>query len=103
MLVQEDLERLRTGNVKPTRGDIRCVAYGHLVRLAIWNLRKDWKIDRLVSEKLKTVTLAIEKLGGWSGVERQLSDDLAYVSRYQTSIAREKQEHYEGESDEISF
>ena len=35
----------RNGNVKATIGDTRCIAYGHLVRLAIWNLRKNWDKD----------------------------------------------------------
>ena len=41
-IVENDLDHLRAGNVKPTRGDIRCVAYGHLTRLAIWSLRHNW-------------------------------------------------------------
>ncbi len=41
-LVAEDLARLREGGVKPTPGDARCVTYGHLIRLAVWHLRKEW-------------------------------------------------------------
>ena len=41
-LVEEDLVKLRAGNVQPTAGDMRCIAYGHLIRLAIWNLRHAW-------------------------------------------------------------
>ena len=33
-VIKQDLDRLRAGNVKPTRGDIRCIAFGHLVRLS---------------------------------------------------------------------
>ncbi len=102
-LVHADLERLRNGNLNPTHGDIRCVAHGHLVRLAIWNLRKDWKIDLPTSEKLKVVTSAIEKLGGWPGVEGYLSGDLSGAPRYQTWTACEEEVPYGGEADEISF
>jgi hypothetical protein len=52
---------------------------------------------------MKAVAQATEKLGGWSGIVRYLTDDLLSASPYQTSLAREEQEHYGGEEDEISF
>lgn len=102
-LVAEDLERIRAGEVKLIRGDIRCIAYGHLVRLAIWQLQKSWDSGLSASEKMKIVAGDIERLGGWSGVESYLSDDLAISLPYRTSLAREGQEHYGGINDEISF
>src|SRR5919202_3615911 len=59
-LVHDDVEHLRIGNLNPPQADIRCVAYGHLIRLAIWNLRDQWKIDQSASKKLKAVA-AVEK------------------------------------------
>lgn len=102
-LVRRDVELIRAGNVKPTRGDIRCIAFGHLVRLAIWYLRKEWNIALSTSDKMITVERAIEKLGGWTGVEKYLSDDIVNVPWHQTPLAREEQENYGGEEDEISF
>ncbi|TEB04553.1 hypothetical protein Psch_03313 [Pelotomaculum schinkii] len=102
-LVREDLELILKGNVKLTHGDIRCIAYGHLIRLAVWNLRKNWDIDVSASEKMKVVAQAINKLGGWPSIERFLSDVLANAPCYQSLIAHEKQESYGGEEDEISF
>ncbi|MBF7084228.1 DUF1156 domain-containing protein [Desulfallas sp. Bu1-1] len=102
-LVHEDLKLLQAGNIKLTRGDIRCVAYGHLVRLAIWNLRKNWSVKMSVTEKMKTVALAIEQLGGWAGVERHLPGDMTDIPFRRTSLAREEQEYYGGKEDEISF
>lgn len=75
-LVRHDLELIRAGKVKPTRGDIRCIAFGHLVRLAIWYLRKEWDIALSASDKMVRVERAIDNLGGWSGVENHLSDEL---------------------------
>lgn len=100
-LVHEDSEHLRTENFKPTHGDIRCVAYGHLVRLAIWNLRKNWKVDLPTAEKLKTVDQAIGLLGGWSGVERYLSEELLRSPRLQTWTAREENLQYGESSNEV--
>ena len=39
-LVNDDLAKLRSGNVKPTTGDTRCITYGHLIRLAIWTFAR---------------------------------------------------------------
>ncbi|MGC7846243.1 DUF1156 domain-containing protein [Desulforudis sp. 1088] len=102
-LVREDLRLLRAGNVKLTRGDIRCVAYGHLVRLAIWHLRKIWDVERSASEKLKQVALTIDTLGGWSGIEKHLAGDMTDIPFCRTCLAREEQRYYGGEEDEISF
>lgn len=102
-LVRQDVELIRAGNVKPTRGDIRCIAFGHLVRLAIWYLRKGWDIALSTSDKMIKVERAIEKLGGWPGIERYMTDDILNAPCYQTPLAREEQENYGGNEDEISF
>jgi putative DNA methylase len=102
-LVEKDLDLVRAGNVKLTRGDIRCIAYGHLIRLAIWNLRKNWNIDLPASVKMKVVADRIDSLGGWFGVEKHLSDDLSRALPFQASFAREEQEYYGGVEDEIFF
>ncbi|HOV78942.1 MAG TPA: DNA methylase [Bacillota bacterium] len=103
-LLLEDIKLIRTGNIRLIRGDIRCIAYGHLVRLAVWNLRKSWNIDLSTEEKMKVVARTIEKLGGWTGIEKHLPDDLLSASACRTSLAREQQEYYGGEDDdEISF
>jgi adenine-specific DNA methylase len=51
-LARADLECLRAGTVNPTRGDLRCILFGHMVRMAIWHLRHIWKRDNTVEEKL---------------------------------------------------
>lgn len=71
-LVDEDLTQLRAGNVKPTLGDIRCIAYGHLVRLAVWNLRKGWDRSAGINRRISTVSAWLSELGGWPAVERHL-------------------------------
>ena len=106
-LVREDLEQLRAGNVKLTRGDVRCIVYGHLIRLAIWHLRKDlrkeWKIKWATTEKLKVVSRELERLGGWHGVEKFLSEDLSQAPRCRALIVREEQVPYGGQLDEVPF
>ena len=41
-IVAGDLALLRQGSMKPSLGDTRCIVYGHLTRMAVWNLRKEW-------------------------------------------------------------
>lgn len=104
-LVRANLVDLRAGNLKATRGDIRCIAYGHLVRMAMWTLKETWDDSMLTHKKLETVSHAIEKLGGWSSVEQHLSDALDTAPREQHWTAGEHKTTYEygGLSDVISF
>ncbi|MBW1800180.1 MAG: DNA methylase [Deltaproteobacteria bacterium] len=69
-LVGEDFEKLQQGNVRLTRGDIRCVIYGHLTRLAIWHLRKQWDEKLPATDKLAIVDHWIEAFGGLPAVEK---------------------------------
>ena len=65
-LVAEDLARLREGRVKPTSGDARCVTYGHLIRLAICHLRKEWDKNKAVSKKLAIVADWLREFRGYA-------------------------------------
>jgi hypothetical protein len=73
-LVRDDLAELRNGDVKPTAGDTRCIAYGHLIRIAIWNLRNSW--DKMIgtSKKISVVANWLRDFGGWPEVERHLAE-----------------------------
>src|SRR5437588_9615785 len=41
-LVTTELAELRAAGMRPTAGDIRCTAFGHITRMAIWQLRPSW-------------------------------------------------------------
>jgi adenine-specific DNA methylase len=69
-LVREDLVKLATGGLKCSPGDARCVMFGHLVRLAVWNLRQRWNKKLPVSEKFSMVARFIHDLGEWGRLER---------------------------------
>lgn len=77
-LVYEDLAELRKGNVKPSLGDTRCIAYGHLVRLAIWNLRSGWNKTANTTNRIASVSGWLRKFGGWPEVEKHLSESPVY-------------------------
>lgn len=63
-IVAENLAELTEAGRKPTTGDTRCIIFGHLTRMAIWNLRKDWDSNLTTAEKLarfaSTVTALAE-------------------------------------------
>lgn len=103
-LVRADLQALRLGGVKLSKGDIRCVAYGHLVRMAIWNLRKaGWASEVATKEKLASLSVAIDALGGYAGVAFHLSDELSEAAETQDWTVHEDRKEYDGAGDEVSF
>ena len=102
-LVHEDIEHLRAGAVLPTRGDVRCIIFGHIIRLAIWQLRCPWKRDMPIEGKLAAVARYIQNTGGFQAVEQCLGDDLSYAPRYQRAIVREDKTTYGTSDDDISF
>ena len=102
-LVQDDMDNLRAGNVTPTRGDMRCIVFGHLTRLAIWNLRKAWDRTRPIHERLEGVAGFIGGIGGPQAVEQFLKDDVSQAPKSQREIIREAGFYYGVDDDEISF
>ena len=62
-IVAEDREQLGAAGYKPTLGDIRCIIFGHLTRMAIWNLRREWCAKCPTAEKLHRFAEAVADLG----------------------------------------
>jgi hypothetical protein len=102
-LVRDDLAKLQAGGVKPTAGDARCVAYGHLVRLAVWNLRKEWNRDADVSARLTTVSSWLAEFGPWSEIERHLGKPAALADFGPLFRVRELAENYGATHAEVPF
>jgi putative DNA methylase len=59
-LVGSELHQLRDAGRKPTAGDVRCIVYGHVTRLAVWTLRPVWDPARPTAEKLARVAKALD-------------------------------------------
>lgn len=55
-IVADDLDLLAAAGRKPTRGDTRCIVFGHLTRMAAWHLRPSW--DRTLTTPQKIVAFA---------------------------------------------
>jgi hypothetical protein len=71
-LVNEDVQKLRDGGVNVGVGDIKCMTRGHLIRLAIWYLHRNWDRSIPTAAKLTAVSKEIEKMGGQSTIERSI-------------------------------
>jgi hypothetical protein len=102
-LIIEELGKLEAGGVKPTEGDARCIAYGHLTRLAIWTVRHDWEIKQSVQQKLK-------RISNWIGSFCEVDEFLAGIRKVKSLVPRQtcyaaldEKETYGKDSDEVSF
>jgi adenine-specific DNA methylase len=103
-LVMEDLKHLKAGNIKPSPGDTRCIAYGHLIRLAIWSLRKEWDRHEDIASRMRRVNVWIQKIGGWPEVERLIhAGDFSYTGEDLPLILNEPVNGYGELHDYVSF
>jgi len=61
--IRADMAQLEAAGMRPTHGDIRCITYGHLTRLAILTLYTDWDDEPPMLEKLALFGCVLEGLG----------------------------------------
>jgi len=102
-LVREDLARLKAGSVKPTQGDIRCITYGHLIRLAVWFLRKEWDSGSPTPKRLAAVRAQVTKIGDPAAILHDLQDAATERQTKWPEECRESEVSYGETSDEIPF
>jgi adenine-specific DNA methylase len=102
-IVEADLAKLRFGNVMPTPGDIRCITFGHLIRLAIWSLRKGWDKNIRIETRLLKVEHWIQEFGGWPKVNKNLKGVMPEEKREKYLVVAETPVAYGEEYAEISF
>jgi len=100
-IVRTEIALLESAHMKPSWGDLRCIIFGHLVRLAIWFLRKQWRRDIDTKRRLEKVEQWIVEFGGLEGVEEYLDDIFDLAPETRTMAIRESEAKYGG--DEISF
>jgi adenine-specific DNA methylase len=61
-IVTHDLAQVAEGGHKPSTGDTRCIIFGHLIRMAVWNLRPTWEAKLSTDEKLDRFAEAVHAL-----------------------------------------
>jgi len=103
-LVRDDADRLVAAGVKPTTGDLRCIFFGHVVRLAIWNLRNGWDRSLPIRQRLARVSDWCTALGSWEAADSclaKLGEDVP--ARPVATAMAEAVEVYEVGNVEIPF
>ena len=51
-IVSNDLAQLSEAGRRATHGDTRCIVFGHLTRISVWQLRLDWDRSASTAKKL---------------------------------------------------
>ena len=86
-LVSLDLAKLRAGGVKPTLGDTRCIALGHVTRIAVWMLCGEWNREMRTHEKVARVSRAMTGIAAIDDiVERSWATKTSPVNGVQTGF-----------------
>jgi putative DNA methylase len=104
-MLRTDLGKLDRAGLTPTAGDARCLLFGHLIRLAVWQLRSAWQEDAPVEDKLGRITAALQQIYPLDLLHRlsaQILASLSGVDPLASMRVEEIQSTYEAD-DEIGF
>lgn len=102
-LVKEDTEQLQISGLKATQGDIRCIAHGHLSRLAVWNLRMEWNGNESTARRMSRVRDWFEGFGGLKAVLESMETDFAAAPARQEWMLESLVREEPRSDDEIPF
>jgi hypothetical protein len=50
--LRHDVSLLNTAGIRPTKGDLYCIGFGHLSRLAVGGLRPTWDPCRTIAQRM---------------------------------------------------
>jgi adenine-specific DNA methylase len=75
-IVARDLTQLTKAGRRPTQGDTRCIIFGHLTRMAVWNLREHWDRNVPTKEKLWCFERAVTELADPEHVLKHLASSM---------------------------
>jgi adenine-specific DNA methylase len=104
-MLKDDLENLQQAGLTPTAGDARCLLFGHLTRLAVWQLRSIWRNDASIVDKLAQVKGELQQIYYLDWVDRlaaEVISSLSDIDLLASMRVKEKQDTYDLE-DQISF
>jgi hypothetical protein len=91
--------------LEPSLGDARCLSFGHLVRLAIWQLRSAWQQDADTKDKMNRVRAMLQGICPLDLVDRLAAQVLSSLSEVDLLAAMRVQEvsAFYDTDDEIPF
>ena len=101
-VVRTDLAQLRAAGMKPSAGDVRCIVFGHLARMAVWSLRHAWDATKPTSERLDEVRSRMAAMGDTKPLIETLaaSDTSPAATGHGTPLFPDDQKH---SFDAVSF
>lgn len=99
LIVNEDLKKLQQGGLRPTYGDTRCIIFGHLVRMAVWSLRKNWNAMLSTAQKLRVVASHLTSLPSL----REIDDAMKNSDLTSQNTVNEIRAEYKFNVEELSF
>jgi len=104
-MLRTDLEKLQTAGLTPTAGDTRCLLFGHLIRLAVWQLRSTWRNDVSVADKLEQARTTLQRIYPLDLLQRLATQALSSLSDVDllASMRVEEVQATYGQDDEIPF
>ncbi|MBF0144180.1 MAG: DUF1156 domain-containing protein [Magnetococcales bacterium] len=74
-IVKQELHQLRRAGLKSSAGDVRCIVFGHLTRMAVWGLRHDWDTGLSTVEKLAILARTVAAFGdGQEVIDQAIAD-----------------------------
>jgi adenine-specific DNA methylase len=104
-MLTDDLKNLQRADLTPSVGDARCILLGHLIRLAVWQLRSTWRADAAVEDKLAQVEAQLQQIYPLDLIDRLATQVVSLLSDVDPLAAmRVKETHNTYDvQDEISF
>lgn len=67
-LIRVEIAQLESAGMRPTHGDIRCITYGHITRLAVLSLYPDWDDEIPMADKLALFGNVLDGLGDFAAL-----------------------------------
>jgi len=101
LLVGEDYQKLSKA-YNPSQGDIKCILYGHLTRLAIWFSREKWAKKLPTKTKMDLISKFFKTMDT-KAILAKLESVLKKIPAKQSWQAMEEPAPYGGAHFEISF
>lgn len=89
-IMRNELTQLSSAGMKPTAGDIRCIAYGHITRMAIANLRAGWDVSLPTGEKLNAIKAAMNAIALLDDVRAGLEESAPTTSQTSRLLAEQQ-------------
>lgn len=102
-LIAAEMQEMAAAGLRPTKGDLRCVAYGHLTRLAVWLLRSSWRAAVPPLTKIRRVMETVEKLPRLPALEAAVERETGRLRERQTPYVFDTSLPYGANDEFIAF